>query len=186
MKYRFLSAVIAVSALAAVFSCRMRHQAPPGPLSSLRLGVAVLSPTANHVARGIVQFEQLGSAVHVIADVEGLTPGQKHAMHIHQYGDLSSADGMAAGGHYNPDGHPHGLPGAPKHHAGDLGNLEADASGKAHLEITLENLGFASGKNPIIGRSVIVHAKMDDGGQPVGNAGGRIAQGVIGVAKQGK
>ena len=89
---------------------------------------------------------------------------------------------MSAGGHYNPEKHEHGLPDKAQRHAGDLGNLEADASGKAHLELTVNNITISGNKNPILGRGVIVHAKFDYGGQPVGNAGGRIACGVIGVA----
>jgi Cu-Zn family superoxide dismutase len=93
---------------------------------------------------------------------------------------------MSAGGHYNPENHPHALPDSSNRHAGDLGNLQADDQGKAHYEITVDNISVAGTKNPIIGRGVIVHAKPDDGGQPVGNAGGRIACGVIGVANPGK
>jgi Cu-Zn family superoxide dismutase len=93
---------------------------------------------------------------------------------------------MSAGGHYNPENHQHGLPETEMRHAGDLGNLEADSEGKATLERTVSNISIAGMKNPIIGRGVIVHAKVDDGGQPVGNAGGRIGCGVIGVANPGK
>jgi Cu-Zn family superoxide dismutase len=96
---------------------------------------------------------------------------------------------MKTGGHYDPDGtHHHMLvasdhtDGAP-HHAGDMGNLEADDSGHAHLEITLQGASLMGGTAPIVGRGVIVHEKADDGGQPTGNAGGRVGQGVIGIAK---
>ena len=61
-----------------------------------------------------------------------------------------------------------------------------DDQGKAHYELTVSNVSIAGTKNPIIGRGVIVHAKIDDGSQPVGNAGGRIACGVIGFANPGK
>lgn len=150
--------------------------------SAVKQAVAVLHPTAGNKCRGTVRFTQEGDAVKVVADIEGLAPGQKHAFHVHQYGDSTSADGMSAGGHYNPDGHQHGLPDASQRHAGDLGNLQADNDGKAHYEITVRNITVAGTKNPVIGRGVIVHAKVDDGGQPVGNAGARIASGVIGVA----
>jgi len=93
---------------------------------------------------------------------------------------------MSAGGHYNPEGHQHGLPDSENRHAGDLGNVQADSEGKAHYEITVSNISIQGPRNPILGRAVIVHAKPDDGGQPVGNAGARIACGVIGVANPGK
>ena len=71
----------------------------------------------------------------------------------------------------------------PKRHEGDLGNIEADSSGKAHLELT-DKMMTMSGEMSIIGRGVIVHEKVDDlKTQPTGNAGGRVACGVIGVAK---
>jgi Cu-Zn family superoxide dismutase len=148
--------------------------------------VAVLHATAGQQCHGVVRFTQEGDSVKVVAELEGLTPSAKHAFHIHQYGDCSSADGMSAGGHYNPQGHQHGLPDAENRHAGDLGNVQADDQGKAHYEITVKNISIVGLQNPIIGRAVIVHAKPDDGGQPVGNAGSRIGCGVIGIANPGK
>lgn len=158
------------------------EQAHAAAWSAVQKAVAVLHPTANNHAQGRVLFVQNGEAVKVTVDMEGLTPGQ-HAIHIHEFGDCTAPDAMSAGGHYNPEGHPHALPNDGPRHAGDLGNLEADSSGKAHYEITVHNISIAGTKNPIIGRAVIVHAKADDGSQPVGNAGGRVACGVIGVAK---
>jgi Cu-Zn family superoxide dismutase len=151
--------------------------------ASVKQAVAVLHPTAGNKCHGVVHFTQDGDSVKVVADLEGLSPGQKHAFHIHQFGDCSSPDGMSAGGHYNPENHPHGLPDGAARHAGDLGNVEAKDDGTAHYEITVQNISIAGTKNPIIGRAVIVHAKPDDGSQPTGNAGGRIGCGVIGVAK---
>jgi Cu-Zn family superoxide dismutase len=148
--------------------------------------IAVLYPTSGSQCHGVVRFTQDGDSVKVVADVEGLTPNQQHAIHIHEYGDASKPDGMSAGGHYNPEKHPHGLPDTENRHAGDLGNLPADADGKAHYEITVNNISVMGDHNPIVGRSVVVHAKMDNGGQPTGNAGGRIACGVIGIASPGK
>jgi len=154
--------------------------------STPKLAIAVLHPTAGQNAKGVVRFMESEDGVKVTADLEGLTPGQKHAFHIHQYGDCSAPDAMSEGGHYNPENHQHGLPETEQRHAGDLGNLTADNDGKAHYEITVKNISVAGAKNPILGRGVIVHAKIDDGGQPVGNAGGRIACGVIGVGNPGK
>jgi Cu-Zn family superoxide dismutase len=154
--------------------------------SAVQQAIAVLHPTAGQNCHGVVRFTQEGDSVKVVADLEGLNPRQKHAFHIHQYGDCSSPDGMSAGGHYNPEGHQHALPSSETRHAGDLGNVEADDQGKAHYEITVNNVSISSQKNPIVGRAVIVHAKPDDGGQPVGNAGSRIGCGVIGVANPGK
>lgn len=150
---------------------------------SVNQAVAVIHPTAGNQCSGTVRFQKVGDAVKVTAEVSGLTPNQAHGFHIHEFGDASAADGMATGGHYNPEGHSHALPASATRHAGDFGNLQADASGKARMEITVSNISIAGLRNPVLGRGVIVHAKPDDGGQPTGNAGARIGQGVIGLAK---
>jgi Cu-Zn family superoxide dismutase len=160
-----------------------RHARADAAWAAVTQAVAVLAPTEGSAARGTVRFTRDGAKVRIVADVEGLNPNQKHAIHVHEWGDITAKDGMATGSHYNPEGHEHGLIDKEKRHAGDLGNLTADASGKAHYEIVVDNLSVAAGKNPILGRAVIVHAKEDDGGQPLGNAGGRIAQGVVGIVK---
>lgn len=144
--------------------------------------VAVIHPTEGNRCKGWVRFTQTGQGVQISARIEGLTPNARHGFHIHEFGDATAADGTSAGGHYNPAGHPHGLPENPTRHAGDLGNLEADASGNAAYESTSDNFSL----DEIIGRGVIVHAQPDDGGQPTGNAGGRIGLGVIGLAQPGE
>jgi Cu-Zn family superoxide dismutase len=144
--------------------------------------VAVLSPTEGNQAAGVVTFKSAGKGkVEVKADISGLSPNSKHAIHVHQYGDLTSKDGKSAGDHYNPLGHQHALPDQKVRHAGDFGNLEADANGTATMTLVVSNISLAGQLSPIIGRGLVVHAKLDDGGQPSGNAGDRIAVGVIGV-----
>ncbi len=155
---------------------------PASPLASVTAAIAVLHPLGDSKVMGTVTFTQTPAGVAVMADIMGLTPGQ-HAFHIHEFGDCSDPKGMSAGGHYNPEHEQHGLPNAEHHHPGDMGNLNAGDDGRAHLEIVLAGVTIAGDRDPILGRSVIVHDKMDDGSQPTGNAGGRIACGVIGVAK---
>ena len=144
--------------------------------------VAVLSPTEGNQTTGVVTFKSVGKGqVEIEAQLTGLPPNSKHAIHIHQYGDLTSKDGESAGDHYNPTHHPHALPDKENRHAGDFGNLESDQSGNANFKLTVDNISLAGRLNPIIGRGVVVHAKLDDGSQPSGNAGDRMAVGVIGV-----
>jgi Cu-Zn family superoxide dismutase len=143
--------------------------------------IAVLQPASGSKVTGTVTFTKTGDTVQVVADITGLTPG-KHAFHIHEFGDCSAPDAASAGSHFNPTNKPHGAPDAAEHHVGDFGNLEADSSGKAHLELKSKMLKF-SGESSILGHAVIVHEKVDDYSQPVGNAGGRVACGVIGIAK---
>jgi superoxide dismutase, Cu-Zn family len=145
--------------------------------------VAVLVPTAGNAISGTVVFSPMAGGLHVHAHVEGLAPNSSHGFHIHQFGDLRSTDGTSAGGHYNPAGHAHGAPGAAEHHAGDLGNLTANAAGVADLDLDLPGISVNDGPQQIAGRAVVVHITTDDlTSQPVGNAGARIAVGVIGVA----
>jgi len=144
--------------------------------------VAVISPLKGSGVHGIVTFEAVEHGVRVVADLSGLTPG-KHGFHIHEFGDISSEDGSSAGGHFNPMGMPHSMPSADKRHAGDMGNVEANSDGKAHLDY-VDPVMSLTGEHSIIGRGVIVHEKEDDlKTQPTGNAGARVACGVIGLAR---
>ncbi len=145
--------------------------------------VAVMQPTEGNKAGGTVVFTQTKDGVKVEANITGLSPDSEHAIHVHQFGDIRLGNGKGTGGHYNPEGHDHGLPATARRHAGDLGNLKADANGAASYTILAKNISVAGLNNPVVGRGVIIHAKVDDGGQPTGNAGARISQGVIGVAQ---
>jgi superoxide dismutase, Cu-Zn family len=153
---------------------------PASSAEKQKVAVAQVGPTTQGSAKGTVTFTDVGDGkVKVVADIEGLKPNSKHGFHIHE-GSEVGPDGMKAGGHFNPGKHQHGGPMAGEHHAGDLGNLEADASGKAHLEITLDDVTIGGAESNIVGRTVIVHAGQDDlKTQPTGNSGGRIGGGVI-------
>ena len=147
--------------------------------------VAVLTPTAGNEASGTIRFTPMDGGLQVEGRIEGLTPGSKHGFHVHEYGDVSAEDGTACGGHFNPEGHDHALPdGEGPRHAGDLGNVTADDAGVAEVDVYAEGLclGGSGPGHDVLGRGLIVHADEDDGGQPTGNAGARIAQAVIGVA----
>ena len=145
-----------------------------GPTAS-----AKLEPTKGNTAQGDVRFATRGSKVLVVAKVSGLTPGS-HGFHIHEKGDCSSGDGMSAGGHFNPLSKPHGAPTTMERHAGDMPQLVADASGNASLSTELDIMTIGSGAADIVGKAVIVHKDPDDyTTQPTGNAGARLACGVI-------
>lgn len=162
--------------LLALFACAVlaRAQAPVR-------AVASLYPTKGSKVSGVVRFTQEGKRVHIVADVSGLTPGS-HGFHVHEFGDTTAEDGTSAGGHYNPMKMPHAAPNAEMRHEGDLGNLVADESGHAHLD-AYDSCLTLQGPDSIIGRGVVVHANPDDlVTQPTGNAGPRVAVGVIGYA----
>ena len=119
--------------------------------------------------------------LHVTGDITGLTPGE-HGFHLHAKGDCSAPDATSAGDHWNPTNQAHGAPSAAAHHSGDLGNITADASGKAHVDVTVKGISL-DGASSVVGKAVIVHGKADDlKTQPSGNAGPRVACGVVQAA----
>lgn len=145
--------------------------------------VQLAGTKGNEAIAGTVTFTQKKDGVLVEAAVSGLTPG-KHGFHIHQLGDVTCVDGKCTAGHWNPTETKHGGPDSEERHHGDLGNLEAGADGKATYK-RLDKLVRLYGHDSIVGRGIIIHADPDDlTSQPTGNAGARVAQGVIGIAAE--
>lgn len=143
---------------------------------------STLAPTAGNRAAGTVTFTPNGDRVRVVARLTGLPPGP-HGFHIHEKGDCSAPDAASAGGHFNPTNKAHGNPAAGEHHGGDMPILDADASGNATLDATLDIITLGTGATGIVGRSVVVHKDADDfKSQPAGNSGARIACGIIAAA----
>ena len=148
---------------------------PQGPAAT-----ANLRPTTGNNASGTVRFVQSGSQVLVSGEVRGLKPGAVHGFHVHEKGDCSSGDGNSAGGHFNPEGKPHGQHGQGMHHAGDLPSLKADANGVAAFSFESKTITVGSGATDVVGKGLIVHRDPDDfTTQPTGNSGPRLACAVI-------
>ena len=163
-------AITAVTLLAACASM------PDEPLRA----TAQLQPTKGSKVIGEATFEEVDGKIHVVIFVQGLKPGQEHGLHIHEVGDCSSGDGMSAKGHFNPYGKPHAHAGTAERHAGDLPSLKAAKNGRAKVDVMLDVITIAPGPGSIVDRGLIVHADPDDyKTQPTGNAGARIACGVI-------
>lgn len=145
------------------------------------IGKAQINGTEpNSLIKGTVTLEDSAAGLVVKAQLASVPPG-KHGFHIHEFGRCDDM-AKAAGGHYNPGNTPHGLitkDGANKAHAGDMGNITADKTGAATLEVTLPGVTLLSGAHSVAGRAIVLHEKADDFGQPVGNAGGRIGCGSI-------
>jgi Cu-Zn family superoxide dismutase len=163
-------AVLAVSAVA------LAAPAPPTK------AVAVMNPLGSSGVSGTVTFTKAEQGVKVEAKLAGLKEGD-HGFHVHEFGDCSAPDGASAGGHFNPGAEPHAGPHDAQRHTGDMGNVKAAADGTATLSY-VDPRASLDGPNSVLGRGVIVHANPDDfKTQPTGNAGGRVACGVIGVVK---
>ena len=176
---RWLIALFVLSMISLPARAQTPEPKPSGPLKA----IAVLHPTTGNKVSGTVTFTEEADGIRVQANVTGLTPG-KHGFHVHEFGDCSAADGSSAGGHFNPTNQPHAGPDATARHVGDMGNIEADSSGTAKLDYVDHHISLTNNERWVIGHAVIVHEKADDlKSQPTGNAGGRVACGVIGIAK---
>ncbi len=116
----------------------------------------------------------------ITGKVQGLQANQSHAFHIHEFGDCSASDATSAGKHFNPSNKLHGHPQSVEHHIGDLPNLDADENGQAIVNFVLEGAYLDISDSGILDRAFVVHQQADDyRSQPAGNAGKRIACGVI-------
>jgi Cu-Zn family superoxide dismutase len=139
----------------------------------------VIRPASGSSVSGQLVFVQTGSIVRIRGELSGHSPGPK-GIHIHEKGDCSARDASSAGGHFNPHRLRHGASPVGSH-AGDLGNVVFDAAGRATVDMRVRGISVSrSAIDGIIGRAVVVHAQPDDlKTDPTGNAGGRVACGVI-------
>lgn len=143
--------------------------------STKELSYQILSKSNTQTA-GTVSFIQKDGEVTMRVNASGLTPGL-HAIHLHEKADCSAPDATSTGGHWNPAGSDHGRWGHDHFHMGDIGNLNADASGNASLIFVTDKwcIDCKDESKNIIGKGVIIHAAADDfHTQPTGNAGGRV------------
>lgn len=147
-----------------------------------QFGEAKLEAKSGSKAAGTVTFTKEKDGIRVSAEVTGVSAG-KHGFHIHEKGDCSAPDASSAGGHFNPGGAAHGDPKTKERHAGDLGNIEINKEGKGTLKLKVSDPKAFSAWSEIGGKAVILHEKADDlKTQPTGDAGGRIACGVIALS----
>lgn len=142
-----------------------------------------LAPTQGNQTAGQVSFIVSDGTIRVTGQVTGLKPGSEHGFHVHEFGDCSAPDASSAGDHFNPSQKPHAAPG--QGHDGAMHNLRADDQGNATVDDILPakvNIGRGDDFD-IVGHALIVHSDADDYvSQPVGNAGARLACGVIAAA----
>ncbi|XP_076884369.1 superoxide dismutase [Cu-Zn], chloroplastic-like [Bidens hawaiensis] len=161
--------------------------AAPKPLTivaATKKAVAVLKGTST--VEGVVTLTQEDDGPTTVnVKITGLTPGP-HGFHLHEFGDTTNGC-ISTGPHFNPNGLAHGAPEDEIRHAGDLGNIIANADGVAEATIVDKQIPL-SGPNAVVGRAFVVHELADDLGKgghelslSTGNAGGRLACGVVGL-----
>jgi len=149
----------------------------PPPPQVVATALVDLFPTEGSEAAGSVTFEETNGRVKITVEMSGLAPG-KHGIHIHEIGDCSSPDASSTQSHWNPGNTQHGAPDSPTHHAGDLGNIEADAEGKASFQMTVDFFTLSEGPNSILGKAVVVETD-EDNFDPSRSDGAGLACGVI-------
>jgi Cu-Zn family superoxide dismutase len=153
--------------------------------ASTPMAMTLVQPTSGSSVSGSVHFQELGDGtVQVKVDLTGV-PAGVHGFHVHEKGACGD-NGMAAGGHFNPTSMTHGAPDAAAHHAGDFGNVNAESNGQIHQQFVTRSITVKPGPMSVVGHAVILHANPDDFvTQPTGNAGGRIACGVVEAVGKG-
>ena len=147
--------------------------------------MANLASASGSLVSGKVTVTPMAGGVHLTGTVGGLPANSTHGFHIHEKGDCSAADASSAGPHFNPSAAPHGKAESGAHHAGDMDNVVANAEGVVNLDVHVSGVTLGGGAaNDIAGRALVVHAAPDDyTSQPAGNAGARVACGVITVTQ---
>lgn len=148
-------------------------------LTWVREAVAELQPTAGNDVAGVVRFRETREGLDVFAVVDGLPPG-RHAYHVHVFGDCTHRGARSAGPHLHFTGSSYDR--GVRWITGNLGELHSDGENATTHHTTIASASL-QGRFSIVGRSVIVHAQPNDSSQPPdGNAGARLACGVIGIS----
>ena len=158
-------------------------------VASLAFGLPAAAQTAKASLKnadgrdaGTAELMQTPQGVLIRLSLKGMPAGE-HAFHVHENGKCEPPF-TTAGGHFNPGGKKHGLMVEAGHHAGDMPNLHVPAGGEIMVEVMNAAITLEKGKpNSVFkdgGTAVVIHAGKDDyKSDPAGDAGGRIACGVI-------
>jgi Cu-Zn family superoxide dismutase len=172
-----LSCALSLGACATTGTQSAGGHAAPTALASLMAG--------DGAARGEARVTEAADGLHVLVKASGLKPGI-HAVHVHMTGACTGPDFTSAGGHWNPTGRKHGMDNPAGMHMGDMPNMTVGSDGSGQLEYVIAGGALTAGTTPLLdadGAAVVVHAAPDDNvTDPAGNAGGRMACGVLSLS----
>ena len=188
---RYGSHVIAVVAVFALLggcsSAPPAHPVAPAAVAvvpAVQRAEAALASASGSLVSGRVVLLPAVQGVRITGTIGGLSPGVSYGFRMHERGDCSAVDASSAGGYFNPTSAPHGRAGAGADHPGELDNLVADGEGVVQLDRVLLGASLGGGSNNVLGKALVVHANPDGyRTQPAGNAGVRLACGVIKAAR---
>jgi len=179
--------LFAIATVMMLTACASAPRSPPAivAVSTAQAATVVLAAASGTLVSGKLQVVPMRDGVHLTGEIGGLQRGGTHAIHIHERGDCSAVDATSAGAHFNPAAQPHGKVGSGAHHAGDMDNIVANTDGVARINAHASGVTLGGGAvNDIAGRAIIVHASPDDyRSQPAGNAGVRVACGIIKITR---
>lgn len=171
LKHLLGATAILLIALATAFGAASRHAGAKAELKDAQGNVV-----------GTARLTQLKTGVRISLQVTGLSP-DTHAFHIHNVGSCEAPDFKSAGGHFNPDGKKHGLKNPDGPHAGDMPNIIVGGKSNGSANVVNTRITLGNGANSLFhegGTAIVIHEKADDEmTDPAGNAGNRIACGVI-------
>lgn len=175
---KIFALILALPLAATVAGCATTNSGSTAaaPTASAMLAAGDGSP------RGEAMVTQDADGLRVVVKAQGLTPGT-HAVHIHTTGQCVGPDFTSAGGHWNPTGRKHGKDNPMGMHMGDMPNMLAGPDGTGQIEYQIKGGTISEGATPLLdadGAAVVIHAQADDNkSDPAGNAGGRVACGVL-------
>jgi Cu-Zn family superoxide dismutase len=160
------SVVAVVACILLICTCSVLETNATRPKSkTIEANVVFNVGTSKSGLGGTLKLTQTSpnSPVFIKGTITGLEPNSIHGFHVHESGDVSNGCD-STGSHYNPDKHSHGAKEDTVRHAGDLGNIEADGSGEAIIDISDSHISL-SGPKSILGRAFVVHKNEDDLGK---------------------
>jgi Cu-Zn family superoxide dismutase len=188
MKNRFAPLVAGCVTVVALSSTSLGQGAPPAaaaPAPPITVQATASVVDAKGTKLGTVNFSDTPAGLLVSGSLTGLSEGP-HGIHLHTVGKCEGPAFTSAGGHFNPSGSKHGFMTAAGHHAGDMPNIIAPASGAYSFQFMVDGVKLtgATGLLDADGAAIVIHATADDyTTDPAGASGARIACGVIAATK---